>query len=107
MRNDVRHEGTTTFITTGDIGTYQSRIIVQEEKSKSCRVFYEDDREHGHWEQVHGYATPGGDPLVRCPYCKSRDSWHLRGIETHVGWNYCPVCGVNMDAKEEEHAEEA
>lgn len=40
----VRHEGTTTYITTNDLDKYQDRIIVNEgEKSKFCRVYYEDN----------------------------------------------------------------
>ena len=40
----VRHEGTTTFITTNDLDKYQTRIIVDEgEKSKFCQVYYADN----------------------------------------------------------------
>ncbi len=49
------------------------------------------------WELVHGVMTPGGDPLVRCPVCKSRDSEHLVGIEGHRHWKWCPVCGERLD----------
>ena len=53
---------------------------------------------HAHWEVVHGVLTPGGDPLLRCPRCKSRESEHLGGIECNrTHWNYCPHCGAHMD----------
>ena len=42
----VRHWGISSIIETDDINTYNSRIIlVDGKKSKSCRVFYEDDLE--------------------------------------------------------------
>ena len=52
---------------------------------------------HGRWEVVHGVLTPGGDPLLRCPICKSRESEHLCGIECRTVWHYCPNCGAKMD----------
>ena len=51
----------------------------------------------GRWEVVHGVLTPGGDPLLRCAICKSRESEHLCGIECRTIWNYCPNCGAKMD----------
>lgn len=40
----VRHEGTTTYITTNDLDKYQDRIVVDEgEKSKFCQVYYADN----------------------------------------------------------------
>ena len=36
---------------------------------------------HTHWEVVRGVLTPGGDPLLRCPRCRSRESEHLGGKE--------------------------
>lgn len=39
----VRHDGTTSFVTTEDIDKYNSRIILDENgKSRFCRIFYED-----------------------------------------------------------------
>lgn len=55
---------------------------------------------HGEWETVHGVLTPGGDPLKRCPYCKSRESEHLDGVEHPSRWMFCPICGAKMDKKE-------
>ena len=52
---------------------------------------------HGEWEVVSGVFTPGGDPLKRCPYCKSEESEHIDGIENQCRWNWCPVCGAKMD----------
>lgn len=49
------------------------------------------------WEKVPGrYLTPGGDPLVRCPKCKDKISYHCEGIE-HDHWNYCPYCGEKLE----------
>lgn len=55
---------------------------------------------HGEWETVKGVLTPGGDPLLRCPYCKSRESEHLCGVEHPSRWIFCPICGAKMDGKE-------
>ena len=52
---------------------------------------------HGEWEVVKGVLTPGGDPLLRCPYCRSRESEHLCGVEHPSNWLYCPVCGAKLD----------
>jgi hypothetical protein len=53
---------------------------------------------HARWEVVRGVITPGGDPLLRCPRCRSRESEHLGGIECNrAHWNYCPICGAHMD----------
>lgn len=60
------------------------------------KEYYEPVR-HGSWAVMHGVFTPGGDPLLYCPYCNSRDSEHMGGIEMPENWNYCPVCGVKMD----------
>lgn len=49
------------------------------------------------WERIKGVMTPGGDPLVRCPVCKSRESEHLIGIESPRHWKYCPICGERLD----------
>lgn len=55
---------------------------------------------HGRWEVVKGVFTPGGDPLLRCPLCKAKESEHLCGVESRVDWNYCPNCGAKMDAED-------
>lgn len=56
---------------------------------------------HGTWETVHGVLTPGGDPLKRCPFCRSRESEHLDGVEHYCHWNFCPTCGAKMDGGKE------
>ena len=85
----VRHGETTSHISTDDIDKYKSRIILDEgEKSKWCRVFYEDDRQHGVW-----LDTPKG--VIKCSECGC--AFNLVGMFTH----YCPNCGAKMDAKEE------
>ena len=52
---------------------------------------------YGQWENVLGVLTPGGDPLYRCPFCKSRESEHLNGIECRTVFNYCPKCGAKLE----------
>ena len=55
-----------------------------------------DDREYGEWEVVHGVMTPGGDPLLRCPFCRSNERHHMGGIEFPQHWDFCPKCGADM-----------
>ena len=57
----------------------------------------EREKEPLKWERIKGVVTPGGDPCVRCPVCRSRDSEHLIGIESHRHWKWCPVCGERLD----------
>lgn len=56
-----------------------------------------EEKEPLKWERIKGVMTPGGDPLVRCPVCKSRESEHLIGIESPRHWKYCPMCGERLD----------
>ena len=51
---------------------------------------------HGEWEVVHGVCTPGGDPLLICPFCHGENTEHLGGIEMPKKWNYCPNCGAEL-----------
>ena len=55
------------------------------------------------WMKVHGFCTPGGDPVWECSGCgKGR---HVYGIEapTYQGdvsdyqWVACPNCGAEME----------
>lgn len=50
-----------------------------------------------HWEDITppGAFTPGGDPIGRCPICKSKESIHNIGVEG-PHWNFCPICGAQM-----------
>lgn len=55
-------------------------------------------RKSGEWEktpEAGTLMTPGGDPQVRCPFCKSRKSYHINGVE-HDGYNFCPNCGAML-----------
>ena len=56
----------------------------------------------GLWVKVHGFATPGGDPVWKCSNCgKGR---HVFGVEHHSygadiadnQWVACPNCGAIM-----------
>lgn len=49
------------------------------------------------WEVVKGVLTPGGDPYLICPVCHDEASGHMGGIENPKHWNYCPVCGAELE----------
>ena len=61
---------------------------------------------HGRWVKVHGYATPGGDPVWKCSECGK--GVHVYGIEhgrygaevADGQWVSCPNCGARMDGEE-------
>lgn len=60
---------------------------------------------HGRWEQLHGYVTPGGDPVWCCSECgKGIHVWGIEG-RTYCGdiadeqWVACPNCGAKMDER--------
>ena len=54
-------------------------------------------RSTGKWENITpaNHLTPGGSPIMRCPFCKDRESVHLGGVEGEH-WKFCPVCGADM-----------
>lgn len=54
------------------------------------------ETKRGEWVKVHGYCTPGGAPVWRCPFCKSKESEHVSGIEINHSWHYCPECGARL-----------
>ena len=85
----VRHGENTSYITTDDMDKYHSRIILNEgEKNHWCRVFYEDDREHGRWIRMDDTFTHW-----KCSSCGSK--YH------GICWQFCPYCGARMDEKED------
>lgn len=44
------------------------------------------------WQKVHGYVTPGGDPVWKCGYCGGDE--HVYGIETlRNRQRICHECG--------------
>lgn len=53
----------------------------------------------GYWEKLKGLFTPGGDPLYRCPICKSEESEHFHGVERYSNRHYCPTCGARLEYK--------
>lgn len=63
----------------------------------------EPERKTGHWVEVHGYATPGGDPVWACSECGKGQ--HVYGIEhgtygkdvSDGQWVTCPNCGTVME----------
>lgn len=60
---------------------------------------------HGKWVQVHGFVTPGGDPVWECSECGK--GMHVYGIEHGTygsdvadgQWVACPNCGARMDGE--------
>lgn len=47
----------------------------------------------GQWEKVHGYVTPGGDPVWKCPHCGQ--DMHVYGVESlRERRVLCKVCGT-------------
>lgn len=56
----------------------------------------------GKWIAVHGYCTPGGDPVWACSECGK--GVHVYGIEhgtygadvSDGQWKACPNCGARM-----------
>lgn len=66
---------------------------------------------HGRWKKVHGYFTPGGDPVWACSECGK--GIHVYGVEHGTygrdiadgQWVACPNCGAIMDG--EDHADGA
>ena len=61
-----------------------------------------EQEETGEWVKVHGYATPGGDPVWACPKCGK--GIHVYGIEHGTygkdiadhQWVACPNCGAKL-----------
>lgn len=55
------------------------------------------DRQQGKWKDVtpQNYFTPGGDPIIICPFCEDVESRHLGGVEGKH-WNFCPICGADL-----------
>lgn len=62
----------------------------------------EPERKRGHWIAVHGFCTPGGDPVWACSECGK--GIHVYGIEhgtygadvSDGQWKACPNCGARM-----------
>lgn len=66
------------------------------------------ERKTGKWKAVHGYCTPGGDPVWACSECGK--GLHVYGIEhgsygrdvSDGQWKACPNCGAKMEGEEYE-----
>lgn len=99
----VQHGENTSYIITDDVNKYHSRIILVEGvKSKRCRVFYEDDREHGRWVKDDLYNTVCSVCGERIPCIEEYDTDDDCGGTYDVEIDettYCPNCGAKMDLK--------
>jgi len=60
----------------------------------------------GVWQRVTGYATPGGDPVWKCPVCGFNE--HVYGIE-HPSERrvFCKHCGTFNNYFERKEREDA
>ena len=64
-------------------------------------------RPKGKWVKLHGYVTPGGDPVWCCSECGKEI--HVYGIEhgsygadiADHQWVACPNCGAMMEGEED------
>lgn len=62
-----------------------------------------EERKTGKWVKVHGYCTPGGDPVWCCSECGK--GVHVYGIEhgtygadiSDGQWKACPNCSALME----------
>lgn len=66
------------------------------------RAVEETGRAPARWVRLHGFATPGGDPVWACSQCGK--GIHVYGIEAGTynhdisdgQWKACPNCGAFM-----------
>lgn len=54
---------------------------------------------HERWDDSGRYTFLNGKPAVRCTGCGAAltEEEHKKNV-----WNFCPVCGANMDKTEDE-----
>lgn len=65
-----------------------------------------EERKTGKWVQVHGFVTPGGDPVWCCSECGK--GVHVYGIEhgtygadiSNGQWKACPNCSALMEGEQ-------
>lgn len=63
----------------------------------------------GKWIEVHGWATPGGDPVWACSECGK--GLHVYGVEHGTygsdvadgQWVACPNCGAQMEGADDRY----
>lgn len=66
----------------------------------------QSERKTGKWIKVHGYCTPGGDPVWACSECGK--GVHVYGIEhgtygadiSDGQWKACPNCSALMEGEQ-------
>ena len=59
----------------------------------------------GKWKEVHGYVTPGGDPVFACGLCGGSE--HVHGVEHPRRKTVCDNCGqINSYPWEKTYEEE-
>ena len=66
----------------------------------AIKALEEPERKKGRWIEMHGFCTPGGDPVWKCSECGK--GIHVCGVETYRTdisdgqWKACPGCGAEM-----------
>lgn len=71
-----------------------------------CTAPVIEERKTGKWIKVHGYCTPGGDPVWACSECGK--GIHVYGIEhgtygadvSDGQWKACPNCSALMEGEQ-------
>ncbi len=77
-----------------------------EDDAETRLMSLEPERKIGKWVMVGGFATPGGDPVWKCPECGK--GVHVYGVEhgsygrdiADHQWVACPNCGCLMDGEQ-------
>lgn len=82
--------------------------LYEQETAKMLKDAFQEAKpqKQGKWIKVHGYVTPGGDPVWCCSECGK--GTHVYGIEhgtygadvSDGQWVACPNCGAIMVGEE-------
>ena len=90
----------TSLVYVEDIDDWQGRIILLEEGSKTCAVYYADaDEEDAVWIKAQGMMPPeytGRHVCSRCGKFALSNNWGREELSDH-----CPACGKKMRSKAE------
>lgn len=92
--NEVLCDGT--IIVTAPNGVKAARVIVLEEGSKTCGVFYpEGERARGEWRTTLYHISDDGEELYE-HYCSECKKTVMISSLKKGRFNYCPNCGADM-----------